>query len=207
MFLVYALTAAVGCTILVFQFVLTMIGMAGDSLDIDVGDMDPDVDIDLDAGGDIDVDTGGGHVSSNWLAGVISFKTIVAFLAFFGLGGLTADSLQLGTIVTLLIATVCGTGALFTVYYLFLWLARLRSDGTPRIRMAVGCEATVYTTIPANHSGMGKIQMNLQGRTMEYSAQTGGPALSPNAIVIVTAVLSSETVEVEAENRPADQTE
>jgi len=205
MFFVFAITAAVGCTILVFQFVLTLIGVAGDSFDFDVGDIDADVDLDFDAGAEIDTDPHG-HVSSTWLAGLISFKTIVAFLAFFGLGGLTARGMKLTVVPQIGIAIACGMAALFAVYYLFLWIGKLRTDGTPKIRMAVGHEAKVYTTIPENRSGSGKIQINLQNRTMEFSAQTGGPALTPGAIVIVTDVLSSETVEVEADKEPAEET-
>lgn len=210
MFMLFAITAAIGCTVLVFQFVLTLLGVVGDSFDFDVGDIDTDVDVDFDTGGDIDLDVDAdldshGHVSTTWLAGLISFKTIVAFLAFFGLGGLTAHSMKLSEISQIGIAVVCGSAALFAVYYLFRWIGKLRTDGTPKIRLAVGHEAKVYTTIPENRTGAGKIQMTLQNRTMEFLAQTGGPALPPGAIVIVTDVISSETVEVQAEDRPTEE--
>ena len=193
MFTLFAITAAVGCTILVFQFVMTLLGFAGDAIDLDVSDLDMDVDVDL----DFDADATGDHHHASWILGVISFKTIVAFLAFFGLGGLAADSMELHPALTMIIALAAGIGALFGVYYLFFWIAQLRSDGTPHIGLTVGREATVYTTIPGEMSGTGKIQINVQARTMEYGAQTEGPALEPGTLVVVTTVLASETVQVQ----------
>jgi hypothetical protein len=65
------------------------------------------------------------------------------------------------------------------------------------ITNAVGRVGTVYTTIPAEGAGAGKIQLNLHGRTMEYLAVTTGDALKPGAKVVVGAVVSSDTLEVE----------
>jgi hypothetical protein len=61
----------------------------------------------------------------------------------------------------------------------------------------VGKHGTVYVTIPADESGAGKIQLNLQNRTMEYLAMTSGHALSPGAKVVVTDVITADTVQVE----------
>ncbi len=154
---VFVICAAIGCTVLVFQFVLTMIGLGGEAMDLDIS---ADMDADLDFDGDIDH----GHVDSTWLFGVISFRTIVAALAFFGLAGLAADEAGTAPLYTILIAVLSGLGAMYGVYWIYRAMSSLRSDGTVRIGRALGAEATAYTTIPAENSASGKIQINLQSQ-------------------------------------------
>ena len=203
MTLVFSICAAVGSTVLIVQFVLMLIGLGGEALDIDVpGDVDADVDVDFDVDTDFDIDTdaasnAGGHVDSSWLFGVISFRTVVAALAFFGLAGLAADSAGATRLQTFVVAVAAGLAAMYGVYYLVRSLRKLKAEGTVRVQRAVGMHGTVYTTIPAEESGTGKIQLNLQNRTMEYLALTSGHQLSPGAKVVVTDVITSTTVEVE----------
>ena len=194
---VFVICAAIGCTILVFQFVLTMIGLGGEAFDID---MSSDVNADLDFDGDVDFDADmdHGHVDSTWLFGVISFRTVIAALAFFGLAGLAANKAGVSVIYTLLIAAAAGLAAMYGVYWMYRGMDSLKSEGTVRIGRAVGREATVYVTVPAENSGNGKIQINLQNRTVEYLALTPGHKLTPGAKVVVTNVITSDTVEVES---------
>lgn len=196
---VFVVCAALGATILVFQFVLTMIGLGGEAVDFDVPDVDTDVGLDFDADVDVPSDAPLGedvHVGSSWLFGVISFRTIVAALAFFGLGGLTAQSAGLSSLQTLLVAVGAGAAAMYGVYWMMRGLSSLRSSGTPRIRRAVGRQATVYVTIPGAERGAGKIQMNLQNQTVEYLAMTSGEELPPGSKVLVIGVITPDTVAV-----------
>lgn len=196
---VFVICAAIGCTVLVFQFVLTMIGLGGEAFDLDIsGDVDADIDMDLDADVDFDADGDHSHVGSTWLFGVISFRTVIAALAFFGLFGLAADKAGATAIYTLLIAAAAGLAAMYGVYWMYRAMDSLKSEGTVRIGRAVGREGTVYVTVPAENSGNGKIQINLQNRTMEYLALTPGHKLPPGAKVVVTNVITSDTVEVES---------
>jgi len=192
---VFLFCAAVGGTVMVLQFVLTLIGLGGESFDLDVdGDVDFDVDTDFDA--DIDLD-GAEHVGSSWMFGVLSFRTVMAAMAFFGLTGMACHSADMPPGKTLLVAAAAGLAAMYAVYWMMRGMKLLKAEGTARIQRAVGRHATVYTTIPAEESGTGKIQINLQNRTMEYLALTSGRALSPGAKVVVVDVVTSDTVEVE----------
>src|SRR3990167_6196998 len=85
---------------------------------------------------------------------------------------------------------------MYVVYWVMLWLASLQAEGTVRIGGAIGAPATVYLRIPRARSGAGKIQINLQNRTMEYEAVTEGDALPAGARVVVVVVVNPETVEV-----------
>ncbi len=200
--IIFLICAVVGGTVLVLQFFLLLIGIGGDAVDVDVphdigggdvgGDFDGDMAHDVDHGGDADH-----HVGSSWLFGVISFRTIIAAMAFFGLGGLGAEAAGMEASGQMLVGVVAGLAAMYAVYSMVLGIGKLKAEGTPRIERTVGQHATVYTTIPAEKSGSGKIQINLQNRTMEYLALTLGSALSPGAKVVVTDVVTSDTVHVE----------
>ncbi len=190
---VFVVCAAIGGTILVFQFVLTMIGLGGEALDLDLTDGDADVDFDVGGSG-----VGhSGHVDSSWLFGVISFRTVVAALAFFGLAGLAAQQAEASKLTTLVVAVASGVVAMYAVYWVMRGLQSLQSEGTARIQRAVGKHATVYVPIPGGESGAGKIQMSLQNRTMEYLAMTSGELLSSGTKVVVVGVITPTTLEVQ----------
>ncbi len=184
---VFVVCAVVGGTVLVLQFVTMLIGLGGEALDVDMSG-------DFDHGGDV---AGDHHVGSSWLFGVISLRTVIAALTFFGLAGMAARTAEMGAFGQLAVGVVAGLAAMYGVYFIMLSLSKLKSEGTPRVQRAVGRHGTVYITIPAEESGTGKIQLNLQNRTMEYLALTPGHALSPGAKIVVTDIITSNTVEVE----------
>ncbi len=152
---IFVICATIGGTILVFQFVLTMIGLGGEAFDLDIPGGDADVDFDIDA--DIGTDTDAGHVGSSWLFGVISFRTMVAAMAFFGIAGLGAHSAEATPVVQLLVAVAAGAAAMYGVYWLMRGLNSLNSEGTPLIRNTLNRSGTVYTTIPAEESGVEEV--------------------------------------------------
>ena len=96
----FLICAVVGGTVLICQFVLTLVGLGGDhGLDIShdmPGDFTGDVGHDVHVGGAtapiVLVMTPHGHHGSSWLFAVISFRTLVAAATFFGLVGLAAQS-------------------------------------------------------------------------------------------------------------------
>ena len=129
---------------------------------------------------------------------MLSLRTIVAALAFFGLAGLAAQAAKCSDFTSLAIAACAGLGAMYAVYAMLCSMRSLQAEGTARIQRAVGRQATVYLHIPAQQKGAGKIQINLQNRTMEYLATTAGDAIPSGATVVVTKILGSDTVEVQS---------
>lgn len=210
---VFIICAAAGGTVLVIQFLLSLVGIGGHTFDVDVPH-----DISHGFGGDFHGDMGGGlhgdmvghhpgdlpghhdaqagHHDSMWLFKVLSFRAIVAALAFFGLSGLAAQSADASTSTTLLVALTGGAAAVAAVYWMMRGLQELRADGTVHIQRAPGRHGTVYLTIPGENSGSGKIQINLQNRTVEYSAVTSGPPLATGTKVVVVRVVNPMTLEV-----------
>ena len=132
---------------------------------------------------------------SAWFLGVLTFRTVSAALAFFGLVGIIGQRAELETLPTLMAASAAGLAALFLVGWIMKFLARLNIDGTVRIERALGCSGTVYLPIPAGNTGQGKVQITVLNRTMECKA-TAKDALPTGAKIVVVAIVDSDTVEV-----------
>ena len=202
----FGVCPVVGGTVLFCQFVLTLIGFDSDT-DVDDlgGDGAGDIghDIGHDVGHDVGHDGTDGHGDathhhgSNWIFGVLTFRTIVAALTFFGLAGLTARSAEMPRPASFAIAVAAGLAAMYGVHWMMQGLYRLRSEGTVRIDRAVGKTGTVYLRVPGQKSGVGKVTVSLQGRTMEYQAMTAQDELPTGNRIVVVDVIGRDTVEVE----------
>jgi membrane protein implicated in regulation of membrane protease activity len=202
MTILYAVCAAVGGTILVCQFLMTLLGLGHDH----GADFGGDVGHDFGHGGDHvaghgDTVTDGHDVQHHhhgpaWFFGVVTFRTMTAALTFFGLAGLAARSNGVQPLPAIVIALAAGAAAMYGVHWMMRTLYRLRASGNVRIDRAVGCRGTVYLTVPGNRGGVGKIHLNLQNRTMEYQATTAADALPTGATIVVVGVVNSDTVEV-----------
>jgi hypothetical protein len=202
MTMLFGICATVGVTLLVCQLVLTVVGVGG-SDDIDGGG----VDVGHDMGGHVHAGDHHGHSThgSNWFFGVITFRTLTAAVAFFGLCGLGLNSMGASTIATFSGALLAGAGAMYLVHWMMNSLAYLKADGTTRIDRAVGGIGTVYVTIPGNNTGLGKVTINLQSRTVELEARTPNEKLPTGAKVVVTRLLGGEVVEVVAAISEAEE--
>jgi len=199
---VFAVFSVIGGTILLCQFLMSLAGLGHVFGDIDGGHdagHDGFHDGGHEAGHDTDHPTDDHHThGSSWLFGVLTFRTVVAALTFFGLAGLAAEESELDAESALLIALASGAAAMYGVHWLMQSLSRLRADGTARVERSVGRPGKVYLRIPGAMQGHGKVTVNLGDRTVEYQAVTAGESLPTGASVVVKAVVSSEVVEVKA---------
>jgi len=186
---VYFWAALVGCTILVIQVILQIIGLGGEH-DLDGG---ADTDFDHDGVGDHDPAHG---TQGNVFFGILSFKALVAFAGIFGLTGLSLENSDVVGIQRVGIAVLAGLLAMVLVAYMMRALYNLGSSGSVVIRNAVGHQAEVYLRIPAKGEGRGKVTVEIQGRSVELPAVTDGEAIGTGAIVKVVDVASGETVKV-----------
>jgi hypothetical protein len=209
----FLLCAIIGGTVLVLQFAMTVLGIGGDHGDggdagVDVGSHDFSGDVHgghHDAGGHDGAahdSAAGDHAhdqhSTVWFFKVITFQTLVAAVAFFGIAGKAAQSADLSDVTSLIIALGTGVAAMYGVYYMIRGLHKFNADGTVQIGRAIGQPATVYIPIPASNSGAGKVQMNLQNRIIEFQAMTHHQERLPSgAKVKVIGVIGPDTVEVE----------
>lgn len=209
---IFTFAAVCGGVVLVFQFVLSLLGM-GDH-DGDVGGMHHD----HLGGGLHDGDYAGGHDAAashhagadgghaaNWFYEIISIRTLAAGAAFFGITGNGALAWGVSRSGSLLLAATAGAGAIYGVYWLYKQVFRLQNSGTENIRNAIGAPAVVYVPIPAKRAGAGKVTFKLQNRLVEYLAVTDDDArLATGEKVVVTAIISPDTVRVSRAVQPAD---
>jgi hypothetical protein len=187
--------AIIGGTILVCQFLMTLFGMGAGGHDLDGGspDFSHDIPHDTHAGGH---HHDSHHSHSNALFKIITIRTLVAAIAFFGIAGMGATQSGFEPSAVIAIALAAAAGAMFAVFYLMKSLTRFDFDGNIHIEWAVGKPATVYVPIPASGAGAGKIQMKLQNQVVEFQATTRHERLASGAKVVVTGVIGPDTVEV-----------
>jgi hypothetical protein len=198
---IFAVCAAVGGTLIVLQFLMTLFGLGGDH----------------DVGGDAGHDFGGHDVAghdaaghheaghgneSSWFFGIFTFKTLSAAFAFFGLTGMATGHWELEPAPRVALAVAAGLAALFFVAWIMGLLAKLNLDGTLRIERAVGSRGTVYLSIPGNKAGVGKVHVSLYNRMVEYKAVTAQEALPTGAKVVVVSIIGPDTVEVASALEP-----
>jgi len=214
---VFLVCFLVGGTVMVCQFLLSLFGLGGhhdlggDAHDVAVPDLH-------DAGGHDGAGHDAGHDDhghgtahaqpglGDWLVGVLTFRTVVAALTFFGLAGLAGLQTGLSPLWVLAIAVAAGAGAMVLVAWVMRSLSRLNAEGTARIERAVGKSGTVYLTVPGNKAGVGKVQLNLQNRTVECQAVTPHATLPNGTKIVVTAVIGRDTVEVAPAPEPEKAT-
>ncbi len=194
----YMFCAAVGGTLIVCQFILTLIGLGGDhdvgndvGMD-DVGDFHGDVTTGDVTTGDHDIS---GHSDTNWIFGIITFRTIVAGIAFFGFTGLSVGPHTTPTW-TLIYSLLSGSAAILIVAWIMRSIGRLNIDGTFRIQKAKGAKGTVYLTIPGAKGGTGKVHVFVQNRMLEFKAITSYSELPTGTKVVVVNIVGGDTVEV-----------
>jgi len=190
----YLFCVVISGSLFLVQLLLGLIGLGHgvDAVDMDVHDL-PTADVDI--GTDADAD-GFDHGGLRFV-GLLSLRAIVAAGTVFGLAGLAAGK-QFDPFATFVIATAAGGAVLYAVAWMMRNVYRLASDGTVRIEHTVGQSGSVYLPIPERKTGIGKVTVEVQDRTMEYEAMTAGGALATGTPIIVTDVLNPEMVEVAA---------
>lgn len=208
----FLIAAVVGGTVMVCQFLLTMLGMGDDGADFADGDVGGDLGVDVgdfDGGGDVDVDGDHhtpihqaadadiDHPDSSWVFQMLSFRTVVAALTFFGLGGAWSSGSGHAPAVSLLVGFAAGFAAMFGMYHLMKAIYNLQSSGNIDIHGAVGLPGKIYVPVPPEGAGKGKVHLTLQGRTLEYEAVSGETeVLKTGENVVIDQVLGNDVVRV-----------
>ena len=158
-----------GSAIFAITAVAALFGMGGaESGDIDV-DMDGEIDIVHPDSGIFDFK-------------LISFRSILAFIAMFGWGGLVFGEYGWKGFG---IAIGCGLVTMVITAYLIMSLLKLQQSGTRANASLVGQKGTVYLAIPAG--GRGKVVLDLGDSTREITA-CSSVALAKGTPVVTTAL-------------------
>lgn len=179
---IYKYCAIIGGTLVGIQFVLQMLGLGGDhDVEASHGDMHGEHGTD-------------GH--GNLFFGILSFKALTAFTGAFGLVGLVVWEKGLGGVGRIATAAGSGVASMLLVAWAMRGLARLQASGTVDVRNAVGASGTVYLRVPGSRGGLGKVTVEVQGRSMELPAVTEGDTLETGTLVTVEAVEGEDILKV-----------
>ncbi len=182
--------------VLVFQLILTMIGL---------GHADTDMDADVSGVGDHDFavadhDFDMGSIESDHFmahdAGLhfLSWRTLIAFFVGFGWGGVTFYEWLENPYIALIGGTAIGFAFMLMVFWLMAQIFKLRDYGNISYANAIGKVATVYITIPPKREAAGQVQVVVQGRMREVSAVSDEPErLPPRTKVVITKMLDATT--------------
>lgn len=177
---IFALIAIPSTFLIIIQTVLMLIGIGGDSADVDGAD---DVD-------GIDLPDDGLAIFS--LRGVLSMLCITGWTAV----ALLETSLPRG--ISIAIAIACGVATLIGIAYLMRAINRLQSSGNIDIENCIGKVAEVYIPIPSAGNGSGKVNLTVQEKFSEFSAiTTFGETIKTGSLVRVVAVSESGVLVVE----------
>jgi hypothetical protein len=168
MYTFFLLWALLGAAVLVAQIVLSLVGADHHS-----GDMEIAEGLDL-----------------------LSVRALAAGAAAFGLGGLAVMALGLPGIFGLPLGAVAGLAATVGTAWLTRLMLGLDQSGSLQMEDAVGQAATVRVSVPAGRAGAGRVQLGLQGRTLELKAVTPEGAIATGTAVTIVGLVDNDTVEV-----------
>lgn len=181
---VYWVIALVTSLVFIIQMVLTFIG---------IGDADSDVDF----GGDADF-SDGGTLDIGGAMQLFTIRNFINFLLGLGWGGVCLYSVIPNTIVLSVVAILVGVLFVYIFLIIYKQLRKLEGNGAYHIDDCVGQTVDVYLAIPANRSGMGKVQISFFGSVQELGAMTDSDEpIRSGAKVRVLDVIDGTTVLVE----------
>ena len=172
---VYWIIAFPSSLIFLIQLIMTFIG----------GDVDHDMD------GDFDGDMDGGDFDHDIGFHFITFKNMIAFFTLFAWSGLASIEGGLGTVITIIVSTASGLIMMVIMASLFYYISKLSHSATMDIKNAIGQTGDVYLTVPSKKSGIGKVQVNVQGQLRTLDAMTEDTEdIKSNSIVEVAEIIS-----------------
>ena len=174
--LIFASSAVLGGILFLLWFALMMIGgIAADIFDGIFG---------------TDFDAMGADASFK----ALTFQGIMAFMMFFGLGGLyVLEGDSDDTSLAILVGSFFGFGSMYGTGKLFQLFVSLQSDGTVDMDDSIGATGTIYLRIPEN--GTGQIQVEADGSLRTYNAKSeDGQPIATGDFAEVLDVISSTLI-------------
>ena len=171
--------------IFLIQSILTFIGA-------DAGE--GGIDTDVDTGFDSEVADAAVEGGTN----LLTFRNFVNFILGFGWSAILLQEKIHSIPLLLIVSALIGVALVVAVMYLFKWLSNMQQSGNINLyKSAVGCNGSVYLTIPGERQGEGKVQISINNSVREYNAVTDGDTLKTNTPIRVVEVVGPNIVLVE----------
>jgi len=158
---VFAFAAIVG-----WPFLLFFVFFGGEG-----GDVDADLDVDFDADVEVGDAVGGAGLGGGIAAAVLSllsFRSIVFFLAFFGATGLILTALSTGSVIALVLAVALGlfAASLNNRVFRYLKTSSIGMDVSDRVLSGAVGRVTIPISVPSK----GRITCEVEGQTINLTA-------------------------------------
>jgi hypothetical protein len=136
--------------------------------------------------------------------GILSVRSVTAFFAGFGWGGVVAIREGASVPMATTVAVLSGGVLMAMVVGLMRGLYAMRASGNIDYKNAIGAVGNVYLPIPAAMEGPGQVEVLVQGRLAVVQAFTRAERRLPNRErVRVVDTLDSQTLLVEPLSAPA----
>ncbi len=163
--------------IFIVQTVMTFIGAdSGDGLDADFD-------------GDLD----GGHAPFQ----LFSFRNMINFLLGFSWTGISFYGLITNRAILILFSVVIGILFILIFFAIIKQIQKLAEDNSFKITTLLHRSGSVYLRIPEKRTGMGKIQVSINGSYKEVDAITNNEQIASGAAVKIIKIESNNLVLVE----------
>jgi hypothetical protein len=128
---------------------------------------------------------------------LFTLQNFIIFFTGFGWAGIYAVNAGFSHALTVLFAFIVGLFLMVAVAGIFYMITRLAESGNIDISRAVNATGRVYIPIPPKRTGVGQIQIALQGSLREIAAVTEGKLLPTGTSVRVVAIVDHDTLLVE----------
>lgn len=181
--IVYWASTIIGGSLFLFRLALFFIGG-------DFGDSDFDVDLDVDV--DFDTDINHGDHDTGGTMKLLSLQGLTAFFMMFGLTGLALLNSDIAEIWSIFGGALAGIFTMWVIANIFRLMRNLQSDGTLRLKNAIGQEGSVYLTIPKD--GSGEVSVTVQGALKIFDAVSEGNVKIPTGKRITVTKVINENI-------------
>ncbi len=128
---------------------------------------------------------------------IFSIRSFFAFFTFFGWGGIVAFFFGGSTKAAVIVGVITGLTAIIVVGYAMFWFSKLTQKQNTDLKKAIYRTGKVYSPIPGNGRGHGKVQISIGGSVKEINAITEGKNLPPGSTVRVIEVINDNVFVVE----------
>lgn len=172
---IYWSIAIVSSFFFLIQLAMTFLG----------ADADIDADFEMSTDMEVETDTGMGFQ-------FFTLKNLLGFFTLFGWTGLGCIDMGLSLLVTLGVSTASGLIMMSIMASIFFFMSKMTDSGTLDVKKALGRTGSVYLVVPGSRASKGKVNVEIQGRTVEMDAITDEEeAIPTGSIITVTEVVNT----------------
>lgn len=147
-------------------------------------------------GGDVPDDTPDAEVEADTGIGFQFFtlKNLIAFFTIFSWTGIACIDSGLSETTSAIVAFVAGLIMMLIMASLFYFLAKASGNGTMKFKKAIGKSGQVYLTIASKRSGIGQVQIKVQGTLRTLDAMTDEADNIPTGTMVTVKDIVNENV-------------